>query len=235
MLLERTSLGTQAILFDAVGTILHPNPSPARVYQSVARQFDLELELDLLRTRFIEAFVAQENHDARNGYRVDEQREFLRWQTIVKDCLLELDHSEAAFELLWHHFANPSAWKVDEGFLQTLNKLSQQGLILGVASNFDSRLRKIIAAESSLDCFGSNVFISSELGYKKPSGHFYHLILDRIKLDAESILFIGDDLSNDYFGPQSVGMQSLLFDPDAKHPNIQNRIESWGQLPSHLS
>jgi putative hydrolase of the HAD superfamily len=51
----------RAIYFDAVGTLVHPEPAVAVVYADAARRFGSHYRADDLATRFQRAFQAQED------------------------------------------------------------------------------------------------------------------------------------------------------------------------------
>ncbi len=53
------------------------------------------------------------------------------------------------------------------------------------------------------------VIFSSDLGYQKPDPRIYAAALDRMKLPARNVLFIGDNPENDVDAPREIGMQAL--------------------------
>src|SRR5438067_2160826 len=77
----------RAVAFDAVGTLIHPEPSAAEVYASIGRRFGSRLEVAEIRTRFRAAFAEQEVIDRASGWVTSEERERHRWQDIVARVL----------------------------------------------------------------------------------------------------------------------------------------------------
>lgn len=53
-----------------------------------------------------------------------------------------------------------------------------------------------------------NVFTSESLKIYKPKKEFYERILDALNADADEVLFVGDSLTDDVFGPQQMGIQA---------------------------
>jgi FMN phosphatase YigB (HAD superfamily) len=73
----------QAIVYDAVGTLIHVQPSVATIYATVGRRFGSQLEPDEIRQRFHAAFSRQDRLDEQAGWRTSETRELDRWRAIV--------------------------------------------------------------------------------------------------------------------------------------------------------
>jgi putative hydrolase of the HAD superfamily len=202
----------RAVYFDAVGTLLHPRPSAVDVYHVVGREFGSRLDRDTIATRFREAFAGQELLDRQTGLTTSEEREVLRWRAIVARVLDDVARPEECFQRLYSHFARPEAWAVDAEAEQTLTCLAKRGLRLGICSNFDHRLRGILAGLPQLSRLEDAV-ISSEVGWRKPGGEFFARLREQAGLPAGEILIVGDDLDNDYRGARQAGLHALLLDP----------------------
>jgi putative hydrolase of the HAD superfamily len=207
--------GVRAVFFDAVGTVLHPEPAAAVAYHAVARQLGSSLDLTTIKGSFRTAFLAQEQIDRESGLRTDEEREVRRWRSIVAEVLSDLsalEDRETAFQTLYAHFSSPSAWRVDPDAGEVLTQLSGAGFRLGLASNFDHRLRGLVAALPDLAPV-RDLVISSEVGWRKPASGFFEKMCEIAGLPPSEVLLVGDDLENDYLGGRSAGLPALLLDP----------------------
>ena len=71
----------RAIYFDAVGTLIHPEPAAHRVYSEAGRRHGSLLSPEEIRVRFGHAFRRQEEADRTSGWRTSEARETLRSST----------------------------------------------------------------------------------------------------------------------------------------------------------
>ncbi len=56
-------LAIRAVFFDAVGTLIHPEPSAAKVYGEIGRRFGSRYSAAAIATRFVAAFRKQEDFD----------------------------------------------------------------------------------------------------------------------------------------------------------------------------
>jgi putative hydrolase of the HAD superfamily len=203
----------RAVVFDAVGTLLHPSPPAPEAYFRVARRYGSRLSLPDIAQRFRNAFATEERRDQEIGNRTDEQREVRRWRQIVATVLEDVHDGEACFQELFHNFAQPQAWALDERAGPVLEQLAQRGYILGLASNFDRRLRSVVAGFPALRPV-QHLIISSEVGWRKPSRLFFQAVIEAVGVNPQEILFVGDDPINDYGGARLAGLVAALLDPD---------------------
>ena len=112
------------------------------------------------------------------------------------------------------------------------DELAGRGLVLGLASNYDSRLRSVLAGRPELERLRGCVVISSEVGARKPGAAFFTRLADLAGCQPREIVLVGDDLGNDYRGAGAAGMRAVLFDPRGRYLHVQNRVASLGELLS---
>jgi putative hydrolase of the HAD superfamily len=223
----------RAVFLDAVGTLLHPWPPAVWVYCATGARFGSRLSLAAVTTRFAAAFARQEEQDLAAGLRTDEAREVARWRAIVAAVLDDVSDPEACFRDLYHHFSRPSAWRVAPT-AGVLEELAGRGFTLGIASNFDHRLRGLMAGLPELRPV-HHLVISSEVGWRKPALEFFRAARDRGGVPPEQILFVGDDFANDYEGARAAGLRAVLLDPHGRCPEPPPaRIQSLSELLQRL-
>jgi putative hydrolase of the HAD superfamily len=200
--------GVRAVVFDAVGTLISPDPRPAAVYAEIGRRFGSRLDEGVITSRFRAAFRAEEEVDRANGWRTDEAREERRWRSIVALTLDDVADAEACFRELWQHFARPVAWRCDSAAETVIAELRGRGLTVAMASNFDARLRTVVAGLSPLAAIGP-IVISSEVGWRKPAAAFFDAVVRAVGCSPGEVLHVGDDRANDYEGALATGLRSV--------------------------
>ena len=202
------------VVFDAVGTVIDPEPSVAHAYHLIGQQFGSRQTLEEVRSRFKSAFAETERQDRSPdtaGLVTSAAVEEARWRHIVAAVFPEVEDGEGCFQRLHDYFAEPTAWRAFDDTLSTLHLLSERGIRLAIASNFDHRLHPICDGIAALGLFEKR-FISSELGFRKPSAEFYLAVVAGLNVAPERILMVGDGLENDVEGALSVGMKAVLID-----------------------
>jgi len=142
-------------------------------------------------------------------WRTDEEREHQRWRNIVNSTLEDVKDPAGCFEELFNHYARPQAWRLTEGTARLLHELAARGLTLGIASNYDRRLRDVVSGFEALMPV-KHLMISSEVGYRKPAAAFFESIVQRADCRAPEILYVGDDAVNDVAAARASGLQGAL-------------------------
>jgi len=130
------------------------------------------------------------------------------WKSLVTRVLPDANHPEGCFQGLWEHFASPNSWGVYADVEETLDELNARGIQVAVASNFDHRLHTVMNGHRELKPITKR-FISSELGWKKPSPRFFELIAKDLGVPASSILMVGDTLTDDIHPARTAGLNAL--------------------------
>jgi putative hydrolase of the HAD superfamily len=198
----------------------------------VGTRYGSRLLPEVVRARFRAAFARQEEEDRSAGLRTDEGREVARWRGIVAEVLDDVSDSEGCFHELYAHFAHPGAWRCDAEAAGVLRALAERGYRLGLASNFDHRLRGLVSALPELAPV-AHLVISSEIGWRKPSPNFFEAVCREVGLAAEQVLLVGDDEVNDLGGARSAGLSALLLDPGGR--GGPERIASLGEVVQRLA
>jgi putative hydrolase of the HAD superfamily len=211
-----------AIVFDAVGTLLHADPPVADVYHLAGWQHGSQLSREEVARRFRAAFAASEAGDSGAGdasaggalvrQPTSESRERDRWRRIVVTVFDDVpDPGGTLFHTLWRHFAEPASWRLFDDAAHVLGELAERDMRLAIASNFDRRLRAVVQADSLLRrC--ERCFISSELGCPKPDRRFFDIAAAQLNLPSNDILLVGDDWTNDILGARAAGWQTVWLD-----------------------
>lgn len=217
----------RAVVFDAVGTLIHPEPAAAAVYAEAGRLFGSRLDPATVAARFAAAFGRQERIDHAAGLRTDEARELARWRAIVAEVLDDVTDPETAFRHLYDHFARPGAWRTEPEAGATAAELEARGYRVGIASNFDHRLAGVLAPG---ELHGLPVVISAAVGWRKPAAGFFAAVCRTFGLQPQEVLYVGDDPANDFEGARAAGLSALLFDPRGRAPAGVPRVGRPGEL-----
>jgi putative hydrolase of the HAD superfamily len=206
----------------------------SEAYALHAQRFGIHKTQDEIAALFRQAFARQEQLDQRAGNTTSEPREELRWRQIVGTVFPESPDPSALFDALWQHFADPASWSLFEDVAFAWPVLAERGLQLAVASNFDRRLVSICQGLPPLDR-GSRVFISSQLGVRKPDRAFFALVQAELALEPGEIVMVGDDLTNDYRGATAAGWRAVLLDrQQANDQPPPHRLTTLRDLPAWL-
>jgi len=205
---------TEAIFFDAVGTLFYLTKTVGDHYALVGREVGLTLDAQQLDRAFFTAWKQMPPRAAIDGSREDDDKGW--WRELVDlvldrvaPSLSELDRDNF-FEVAYEHFAEAGVWELYSEVMDILRKLRRR-FQLGVISNFDGRLR-LILEHLGISKFFSYVFISSEIGADKPDPEIFRRALNMVNLKPDQVLYIGDDPDRDWKAASAAGLAIFRLD-----------------------
>ena len=206
------------VLFDAVGTLIEPNPNVVSVYHALGQQHGSRLTTSEIGTRFrhLRKLVFGGQVERRSpptlpttGFASSDEIERQLWSKLVGELFddVPLVRRDALFESLWDWFSAADHWSLFGDVKPCFEMLATAGYDIGIASNFDTRLLKICDALQPLPV-AKWVFCSGALGYRKPDARFYEAIESAV-FDHGPITMVGDDYQNDVAAPRLAGWSAV--------------------------
>jgi putative hydrolase of the HAD superfamily len=204
----------KTVFFDAAGTLFETREPVDQTYARIAREHGVAADASAVSAAFRNAFAQAAPLAFGTGRRPEELRLLERewWRNLVAitfDGLGDFGDFEAFFNSLFEFFAEPDHWIADPEALPTLQALRDRGLRLGVISNFDHRLYRILNGLRLSQAFDS-ITISSEAGYAKPSARVFETALHYHGLAPGEALHVGDSEQLDLAGASAAGMAAVL-------------------------
>lgn len=133
------------------------------------------------------------------------------WRYIVQEstgC-----SNDELFEEVYDYYVQPGAWTLAPGAVSALSKLKAAGVRLAVVSNFDTRLRPILA-HLGVDGLFDAVVVSAEVGAEKPNPVIFEAALQKLNLRPHEVVHVGDDRRNDVWGARDAGVTAWLWGVD---------------------
>jgi putative hydrolase of the HAD superfamily len=220
------------VFFDVGGTLLDVSPSIGHVYSRACAERGAHVEPAAVQRAFDSAWVSMSREVPRgaNRYRHFAGGETEWWERISSHAF---DQCEVAAERrptvddLRAHFARPEAWRIFPETREVLGELRGRGLRLGIISNWDSRLPKLLAS-LELDGHFEVVVFSASAGYEKPHPAIFETALAAAGVEASRALHIGDRLDEDYAGAKAAGLRALLLSRSRPEPSFLEEVSRWG-------
>jgi putative hydrolase of the HAD superfamily len=224
----------KAVFFDAAGTLFETREPVGVSYARIARAYGVDTSPQAVDAAFRRTFREALPLAFGAGRRPEELRRLERdwWHGLVAmtfDGLGEFSHFEGFFNSLFEFFADPAHWVAEPEAMPTLSTLRERGLTLGVISNFDHRLYRILDG-LGLSCWFDSITISSEAGYAKPSALLFQTALERHRLAPAEALHVGDSPHLDLAGASAAGMAAVLINHKLTERTFVNRAAQVSTL-----
>jgi putative hydrolase of the HAD superfamily len=204
------------VFFDVGGTLLSAKPSIGAVYAEVAARYGIEEPAEAIERRARAEFArrrAEELSGTQKEHTVTLDKARAWWRSVVRVSFGEAAGSprfEAFFQEVFEEFARPERYGCYPEVVEVLKGLKESGYRLGIISNWDERLRPILAGLGILDCF-ETVVISGEVGFEKPGARIYDRAREMAGATREDrLLQIGDNRVDDFEGAHEAGFEARL-------------------------
>lgn len=212
----------RAVFFDAAGTLFHTREPVGLSYARLAGEYGVEATAEQVDAGFRRAFHNAGGLAFGPGHSAEALRRLERewWRGVVADTFVgagRFSDFEGYFAALFSFFADPLNWRADSDAAAVLENLQRRELVLGVISNFDFRLYRILSG-LGLSRYFNSITISSEAGYAKPSPEIFGAALRRHSLQPEQALHVGDSRHLDVVGATGAGLAAALIDAQLGAP-----------------
>jgi putative hydrolase of the HAD superfamily len=228
------TLKYRAIFFDAGNTLLRPYPSVHDVCTEVFHRNGFHAEEDDIKR----AVTSGDRYYEERYWRDDT---FWRSEAEAKALWIDL-YSLVAAELgingnrrhlaneIYDEFGLHHRWELFHDVEPVLNELKEDGMKLGIISNWDTRLSGICARLGLSDYFDF-IISSASVGRFKPDPEIFKMGLARAGVSPEQAVHVGDHYYADILGARSAGVTPVLIDRAKRSGNIDcMRIDDMGSL-----
>lgn len=220
-------MNLETIFFDAGGTLVFPDPRltlapldeikrPPAQEQLYAAEREAKRQLDDAR--------------AHGSAGVDARYWQLFYDHLLQD--LGLDDTSLRDRLVAATRAGINWRMVRPGTRACLQRLRERHR-LGVISNSDGSIRRLLEEVGLGDCFDS-VVDSHHCGAEKPDARIFRAALDSLHSTPALSLYVGDIYSVDFAGARAAGLHAVLMDvagvyAGSKLPRVTSlaELEAW--------
>lgn len=216
----------KAVLFD-LGLTLIGTASFPEIYQQILARFGIDASVDDI----IKAQKAAESECDTSTYDEEHRKEF--WTNYNVALLEKLGVEEnrifvaSQIDELWWRYSQVRLYPEAE---ETLSGLKAKGLKLGLVSNgFKQDLDHVLGKLGLEKWFDAIVCIDS-CNCAKPDKRIFLYALDRLGIQADEAIFVGDSVLYDYEGALRAGIKPYLIDREAKPKSRYDTITSLTEL-----
>ncbi len=206
---EKKNPAVHAITLDVGHTLIHPWPSLGAIYARGAAAHGVHISAMEVEERFPAAWKRCRAGANLQGYGTSFEEAFEFWSAVVAEVLYDREMPAGAFQPmirdLYNAFARGDAWRMDPHWFTVLHTCRRQGIAIGLISNWDVRLRKVLDEIGLLRQVDA-VAISAERGVEKPDPALFNVALSDLGVPAEHVVHAGDSWAEDVEGARSAGV-----------------------------
>lgn len=223
--------GVRAVLFDAGGTLVHPDWE--RLARLAAASAGRELDATELNRKFKEMMCAIDASMQRGEPAPDDshQRNWV-FRRVYRALDLDDDACEKLSGQIDATHAERHLWSApDPDAPAVLATLREADFRIAVISNTeDGRLEELldlVELKSHFDFFIDSYVVKE----RKPDAAIFQLALARLGIEPAEAVYIGDSYGHDALPALRLGMRAVLLDPLGLYPeSVCPRIRTLGEL-----
>lgn len=223
----------RAVIFDAVGTLLHLREPVGATYARFAEAHGARIPASRLEEAFRRILAQAPPSRPAPGEPLEAAaaRERAAWRQVVRgtfraaDQSVRVDDEDALFDALWAHYARPDAWTLAPGTREALDALAASGRALAVLSNFDQRLPPLLDALGLRARFDA-VVLPADAGAAKPDRRIFEVCLARLGLPASRAVYVGDHAVRDVKAARAAGLHAIDVGGSATLAGLPGRVDA---------
>ena len=200
----------RALFFDVGGTLLQPAEPIGATYASLAVAYGWKAGSEAVQRGFRAAWKKRREE----GVGSDKTLGKKGWARIVEESLRQAEMPEnfpfeVYFEEVFAYFARPEAWRDFSETGEVIEGIVKKGLRVGVLSNWDPRLRCVLAGFAWAK-FLDPILLSEECGVEKPAPAIFQKAQEAVGVGAVECALVGDDPISDLGGAVAAGWRCAL-------------------------
>jgi putative hydrolase of the HAD superfamily len=227
----------RAVFFDVGETLVHAHPSFPQLFADVLAREGHPVGVDAVHEQL--HHVGDRFSQAASGgelWTTSPERSRAFWMSVYERFLdgLGLPAGDGLRETLYLAFTDLANYALFDDVAPALSELRGSGVTLGIVSNFEEWLERLLEQLGVADAFEVRV-ISGVEGIEKPDPRIYRIALERAGVAAEQAAFVGDSPEFDVDPPAALGMFPVLIDRRERHPSFAGiRIRRLSELAGVL-
>jgi putative hydrolase of the HAD superfamily len=227
----------RAVFFDAGETLVYPHPSFPELLAQILRQEGHRIDPATIREKLhvvADVFTTAASEGELWSTSPERSRRF--WDRVYRRLLDELGvpFGDGLARRIYSTFTDIANYRLFPDVIATLERLRAVDLRLGVVSNFEEWLERLLESLGVSAYFDVRV-ISGVEGVEKPDARIFHLALERSGMVPEESVYVGDSPSFDIAPAQAVGMFAVLLDRRGRYPEHPGpRVASLEELPDAI-
>lgn len=221
--------GYEAILFDLDDTLLNRDNAVDKMFLMILEKC-YEYVKHSARVEMLQKFKEYDKRDY--GYS-DKTRVFESFfdEFPPKYRLLRADIQD-----FWNNNF-PHCFSISQNTINLLNAIKKQ-VKVAIITNGSTQRQKAKILNTNLDNYFDIIIISEEVGFSKPDKRIFELALNKLNVQPESALFVGDDIERDIGGCQNVNIKGIWFNPHMNKNDTDIKpyaeIDSFDRLLSYI-
>lgn len=223
-------MNIKAIIFDLDDTLLNSKDAEYNAiceFKSKFKEFD-----SITNDKFAVLWgnlVSELYEKYLNGEITFEEQRIERIKRIFEKINKKIENEEAKEKFNIYMSLYKKRWAPFDNAFQTLEKLKNK-YILAIISNGDSLQQREKIKKIGIEKYFEQIIISSEIGIAKPEKKIFQHTCQKLKLQPQECIMVGDKFEVDIKGAINAGMKAVWINRKNKDINYDYTIKELCEL-----
>ena len=185
--------GISAVIFDLDDTLYLEKDYVKSGYNLIAKAFP---EVVNMSEKLWQVFL-------RGGKAIDE--------VLLSEGLLTEENKQKCLKIYRNQIPNIN---LDSAVINLLSGLKEKGYKLGIITDGRPEGQRAKIKSLDLERYVDQIIVTDELGgeiMRKPNEKAFVLICEKLGVNYENAVYVGDNPKKDFIAPEKLGMRSILF------------------------
>ncbi len=218
------------MLFDLDDTILNRDMAVDKLFLIILEKCYEDVK-DSVKDKMLQKFKELDNR----GYGVGDKTNVL--ESFFDDFPPKYRMHRNGIQDFWnHHF--PLCFSMDPTILKIVNAIKMKVKVAIITNGSTQRQKDKIMNTNLNSCFDL-IIISEEVGFSKPDKRIFELALNKLNVEPEAALFVGDNIEKDIGGCQNANIKGIWYNPHRVKNGTEIKpyaeIDSFDRLLSYFT
>ena len=125
--------------------------------------------------------------------------------------------------------------ELNKGVLEIFQKLKELEVKIAICTDLTAHIQHRKIRKLGLQDYIDVLVTSEEAGCEKPNSNIFKLCLEKMNMNPDEVLYVGDSFSKDIVGANSVGIKPIWFNPSGEKQELfKNGIMQIGSFEQLL-
>lgn len=226
-----------AVFFDAGETLVHPHPTFPDLFASILAREGHRVSAETIRERIhVVSDRFRSAAEANELWTTSPEKSRRFWHEVYQIFLRDVGvpNGDGLIERVYAEFTDLANYALFDDVVPVLERLRSAGMTLGIVSNFEEWLERLLERLGVRELFDVRV-ISGIEGFEKPDPRIFLLAMERAGVEPARSVYVGDNPVFDVEPALAVGMYPVLVDRRDRYLDAPgSRISSLEDLPGIL-
>ncbi|MEH7386433.1 HAD family hydrolase [Bacillus sp. JJ1521] len=219
------------MLFDLDDTLLNRDMAVDKLFLIILEKCYGDDVKDFVKNNMLQKFKEYDNR----GYGVGDKTNVLEsfFDEFPPKYRLPRNHIQDFWN---HHF--PLCFSTDPNIIKIVKAIKTK-VKVGIITNGSTQRQKAKIMNTNLNSCFDLIIISEEVGFSKPDKRIFELALNKLNVEPEAALFVGDNIEKDIGGCKNANIKGIWFNPHRIKNDTEIKpyaeIDSFDRLLSYFT